>query len=250
MIMMAENQPAHSAARWHFHPIISPRAHQEVVTQITYAILSGAFQPEERLPNIDVLAKLMNVSKPVVGEALKVLSSANIVRTQRGINGGLTVGSNRIPDDILAVTAPLQHLGVRDVVEARKPIEIQLCLLAAQRATAEDFAAMQACIDGLLENRNGDLALRLRFDQLFHYAIGRAARSAALALYQHQVLEHLFISMRQYFADIEDVDDVARMHTLTMEAIRRRDTAEIVRVVEAHLAPLEESVGSDMPDDS
>ena len=77
------------SGRWHFHPILSARAHEEVVAQITYSILSGAFSSNERLPNINALAQMMGVSKPVVGEALKVLSAAGVVRTQRGINGGL-----------------------------------------------------------------------------------------------------------------------------------------------------------------
>ena len=230
------------SARWHFHPIISARAHEEVVAQITFAILSGAFRPEERLPNIDALAKLMSVSKPVVGEALKVLSGAGVVKTQRGINGGLTVSTNNVPDTILAMTAPLRHLGIKEILEARKPIELQLSLLASQRATAADFEAMQLCIDMLREHRHSDLALRIRFDHLFHYTIGRTAQSSALSLYQHQILEHLFIRMRRYFSDIENVDEVVEIHSMTLEAIRSADPERIRKTIDIHLRPLEEMV--------
>lgn len=230
------------SVRWHFHPIMSARAHEEVVAQITFAILSGAFKPEERLPNIDALARMMGVSKPVVGEALKVLSAAEIVRTQRGINGGLTVNTNNVPDTILAITAPLRHLGVKEILEARKPIEVQLSLLAAKRAGPKDFQAMQLCIDRLREHRNSDLALRIRFDHLFHYTVGRTAQSGALSLYQHQILEHLFIRMRPYFSDIENVDEVVEVHSMTLEAIRDGDPKEITRVIDIHLKPLEDAV--------
>src|SRR5262249_14302268 len=144
---MRSEDTAELSMGWHFHPIISARAHEEVIAQITFAILSGAFKPEERLPNILALAKMMGVSKPVVGEALKVLSAAGVVRTQRGINGGLTVSTNNVPDTILAMTAPLRHLGVKEILEARRPIELQLALLAAERAGPDDFDAMQLCID-------------------------------------------------------------------------------------------------------
>jgi GntR family transcriptional regulator, transcriptional repressor for pyruvate dehydrogenase complex len=228
--------------KWHFHPIANPRAHEEVVEQITFAILSGAFASGERLPNVEALARTMGVSKPVIGEALKVLTKAGVVRAQRGVHGGLTVDNVDVPDSILSLTAPLRHFEVREIVEARRPIELQLALLAGERATEDDFAALQVCIDRLREHRHSDLANRIRFDHLFHYTIGRTARSSALALYQHQILENLYARMQRYFTDIEDVDGVIRLHEMTLAALRTRDPAAIAEAIDVHLTPLEKIV--------
>jgi GntR family transcriptional repressor for pyruvate dehydrogenase complex len=225
--------------QWHFHPITNPRAHEGVVEQITFAILSGAFATGERLPNVEALARSMGVSKPVIGEALKVLTRAGVVKAQRGVHGGLSVANADVPDSVMALTAPLRHFELREIIEARRPIELQLSLLAGERATEEDFAAMQVCIDRLREHRHSDLANRIRFDHLFHYTIGRTARSSALALYQHQILENLYARMRSYFADIEDVDSVIRLHEMTLEAIRTRRPAAITEAIDIHLKPLE-----------
>lgn len=227
---------------WHFHPITNPRAHEEVVEQITFAILSGAYGAGERLPNVEALAKTMGVSKPVIGEALKVLTKAGVVKAQRGVHGGLSVDNVDVPDSIMALTAPLRHFEVREIIEARRPIELQLALLAGERATEEDFAAMQVCIDRLREHRATDLPNRIRFDHLFHYTIGRTARSSALALYQHQILENLYARMRSYFADIEDVESVISLHEMTLAAIRTRDPATITEAIDIHLKPLEKVV--------
>jgi GntR family transcriptional regulator, transcriptional repressor for pyruvate dehydrogenase complex len=228
--------------RWHFHPITNPRAHEEVVEQITFAILSGAFGAGERLPNVEALARTMGVSKPVIGEALKVLTKAGVVRAQRGVHGGLSVEKVDVPDSITNLTGPLRHFEVREIIEARRPIELQLALLAGQRATEEDFAAMQVTIDRLREHRHSDLANRIRFDHLFHYTIGRTARSSALALYQHQILENLYVRMRSYFADIEDVDSVIILHEKTLAAIRTRKPEAITEAIDVHLIPLERVV--------
>lgn len=230
--------------RWHFHPIINSRAHEEVVEQITFAILSGAYAPGERLPNIEQLSRAMGVSKPVIGEALKILTQAKVVRAQRGSSGGLTVLTNNVPESVMALTAPLRHLSLSEIVEARHPIELQLALLAAKRATEEDFEALQVCIDRLREHRKSDLALRIRFDHLFHYTIGRTARSGALALYQHQILEQLFVRMRDYFASNEDVDKVIALHERTLKAIRSRKPARIAAAIAEHLQPLQEAVAA------
>ncbi len=228
--------------RWHFHPIANPRAHEEVVEQITFAILSGAFGSGERLPNVEALARTMGVSKPVIGEALKVLTKAGVVKAQRGIHGGLSVDNVDVPDSVLTITAPLSHFEVREIVEARRPVELQVALLAGERATETDFAAMQVCIDRLREHRNSDLSNRIRFDHLFHYTIGRTARSRALALYQHQILENLYVRMGPYFAEIEEVDSVIRLHEMTLDAIRTRDPAAIAEAIDVHLTPLEKVI--------
>jgi GntR family transcriptional regulator, transcriptional repressor for pyruvate dehydrogenase complex len=227
---------------WHFYPISNPRAHEEVVEQITFAILSGAFGAGERLPNVEALARTMGVSKPVIGEALKVLTRAGVVRAQRGVHGGLTVDNVDVPDSILALTAPLRHFEIREIIEARRPVELQLALLAGERATDEDFTAMQVCIDRLREHSHSDLTNRIRFDHLFHYTIGRTARSRTLALYQHQILENLYARMRSYFADIEDVEGVISLHEMTLAAIRTRDATEITEAIDTHLKPLEKVV--------
>ncbi len=227
---------------WHFYPISNPRAHEEVVEQITFAILSGAFGTGERLPNVEGLARTMGVSKPVIGEALKVLTKAGVVRAQRGVHGGLTVDNVDVPDSILALTAPIRHFEIREIIEARRPIELQLALLAGERATEQDFHSMEVCIDRLREHSQSDLTNRIRFDHLFHYTIGRTARSRTLALYQHQILENLYARMRDYFADIEDVNGVIALHEMTLEAIRTRDPARIAEAIDVHLKPLEKVV--------
>jgi GntR family transcriptional regulator, transcriptional repressor for pyruvate dehydrogenase complex len=231
-----------TAERWHFHPITNTRAHEEVVEQITFAILSGAYQPGERLPNIEALARLMGVSKPVVGEALKVLAGASVIRALRGVHGGVVVETNEVPEQILAIAGPLRHMALTEIVEARRPIELQIALLAAQRATPEDYAAMEETIDRLRTHRKSELGMRVRFDHQFHYLMGRAARNSALALYQHQILEHLFVRMRAYFLEIEDVDSVIELHEDTLAALRTSDPARITQAIDVHLKPLEQVV--------
>src|SRR4051794_24812375 len=87
--------------RWHFHAITNSRAHEEVIEQIAFAILSGAYAPGEKLPNMEQLSRAMGVSKPVVGEELKVLTKAKVVRAQRGSSGGLSVLTDNVPDSIM-----------------------------------------------------------------------------------------------------------------------------------------------------
>jgi GntR family transcriptional regulator, transcriptional repressor for pyruvate dehydrogenase complex len=77
--------------RARFHPVTNPRAHEEVIDQITRAIRAGYFAPGDSLPYLEELAQSMRVSKPTVGAALKVLSKAAVIETRRGSTGGVIV---------------------------------------------------------------------------------------------------------------------------------------------------------------
>lgn len=228
--------------KWMFHPISNSRAHEEVIDQITFAVQAGAFEPGERLPQIDELSRSMNVSRPVVGEALKVLSQAGIVRVQRGINGGVTVLNTSIPESVMAIGMPNLLTDISEIVEARRPIELQIATLVGQRANEEDFETLESCIEAQSEHRRSTLEKRIRYDHLFHYNMGRAARSQLLALYQHQILEQIFLRLRSYFKNIEDVDTVIELHRETLRALRTRDRKKIEKAIDRHLTPLEQAV--------
>jgi GntR family transcriptional regulator, transcriptional repressor for pyruvate dehydrogenase complex len=233
------------AGAWEFHPIANARAHEAVIEQITFAIRASAFAPGDRLPPIDSLSRTMKVSKPVIGEALKVLSRAGVLRVQRGINGGQTVLTSEIPEEIMALSAPDLHLSVPEILEARRPVEIQLAILAGERASEADFGLLDGCIQQLRSHRQAELDQRIRFDHLFHYNIGRAARSRALAQFQHQILEQLFLKLRLYFQEIEDIDAVIELHEETLTALRTRKKKVIERAINRHLQPLEHAVMRD-----
>lgn len=186
----------------------------------------------------------MGGSKLVIGEALKLLSRAKVVRVQRGVTGGVFVLTDNVSDSVMATTTPLRYLSLSEIVEARQPIEFRLAILAAERGTEQDFDKLQSCVEGLSERRYQDLAVRIRFDHFFHYTIGRISRSRALALYQHQILEQLFLRMYEYFAFNEDVGTVIEMHQRTADAIRSRDVDQITVAITEHMSSLESATAS------
>lgn len=240
----AQNIDYRQTEPWPFRPISGPRAHEEVVDQITFAIRAGAFKPGERLPNIEDLASLMAVSKPTIGEAVKVLSRAGVLAAHRGIGGGLTVESDNIPHAIMGLASSWRAATLTELAEARRPIEVQIALLAAERGGPAEFEVLEHSIQRLIEHADGDPGSRIYYDHLFHYSLGRAARSDLLAYYQHQILEQLYLQMRSYFDIHEDVQAVIDLHRSTLEAVQHGVPEEIVAAIDDHLKPLEEYVAA------
>lgn len=228
-----------------FTPIVGARAHEEVVDQITFAIRSGAFRPGEKLPNVEELAAQFAVSKPTIGEALRVLSQEGLVETRRGVNGGATVLSDSVPRTLIRIAAGNRETGLRELLEARRGVEMEIARLAALRATEEDFERMQESIDRFEtfisdRSRGNDQVQQLYLDYLFHYAMGHAARSDLLAYYQHQVLQQLVPAIQDYIVTSQDPQVVLTVHTKVLKAIRTRRQDEVDQAMDEDLRLVED----------
>ena len=221
-----------------FHPVKGHRIQYEVIDQITFAIRAGVFAPGDRLPALDDLAGRLEVSRSVVIEAVRSLSLAGVIATQRGKGGGLTVVTSNIPVALLGLSSN-NFDKLPDILEARRAIEMQLALLCAERATPEEFDAMETSVRRLVESRDADRLERRHWDHLFHYQMARAARSEVLAYLQHQILERLSVVLHTYFQEDEDPLEVEVLHRETLDCLRAGDRDSITRVIDRHLAPLE-----------
>jgi GntR family transcriptional regulator, transcriptional repressor for pyruvate dehydrogenase complex len=224
-----------------FRPIRGHRTQYEVIDQITFAIRAGVYAPGDRLPSLEELASRLGVSRSVVIEAVRSLSVAGVVSTQRGNGGGLTVMTSNIPVALLGLsTNKFERLP--DLLEARRAVELQLALLCAQRATADDFDAMELSVRRLAESREADHLEQRHWDHLFHYQMARAARSEVLAYMQHQILERLTVVLETYFTQYEDPQEVEALHRETLDSLRSGNPRRIEKAIDRHLAPLEQLV--------
>ena len=216
-----------------FHAVTPTRVHEDVVGQIVFAIRSGVLRAGDRLPTIEALAESTGVSKPVIGEAVRVLREHGVVESKRGVQGGVTVLTEEVPVDLLRIPG-WREAGLTELVEARRPIETELSLLAGERATPEDLAAMRASIERLEATAKMPDASFLRFDHLFHYQVGRAARSEMLAYYQHRILSAIAVVLHEYELYHEDRDLVVVTHREVLNAIEARDADMIRHACERH----------------
>jgi GntR family transcriptional repressor for pyruvate dehydrogenase complex len=222
-----------------FQPILGSRAMLEVADQLTMAIMGGYFREGERLPTVDKLATAMRVSKPTVGEAVRLLAEEGVLEARRGATGGIIVTSSVIPVPLLTLTRRQRGRTLGEVVEARRPIELQLARFAAVRATDEDFEALEAANEYLIASR-GDDAQWAQANNLFHIHIGRAARTELLASFQFVILQELALLLDGYSDEYADADRTIREHVSSLEALRTRDPDRAEATMDEHLREFEE----------
>ena len=195
--------------------IDTQRAYADIRDRITSLDLAPGAQVNEQQ-----LAEDMDLGLSPVREALKLLAHENlIVITPRH---GLYVADVNIPD--------LQQLS-----EMRLTLEALSARLAAERATPDDIAVLDALRQEQVATAGADSRGLLDLDHRFHKAIAGAARNKYLAA----ALERLFgLSQRLWYLALprlEGLPSAVGKHLDLVEAIRRGDADRAEETMREHV---------------
>ena len=130
-----------------FEPVATRRTFEEAVEQIAEKVKAGDLHVGDRLPSERELAARMQISRPTLREAIKVLAEAGVLEVRRGQAGGIFVAAELIPRELLRSRQEIRVSEVAGVLEARRLLEPRVAQLAAVHASEDDFAVMAALIE-------------------------------------------------------------------------------------------------------
>jgi DNA-binding FadR family transcriptional regulator len=140
-------------------------------------ITSGRLQPGERLPPEPELCVKTGVSRSTVREALRLLASQHLIVTTRGVTGGSFVvhpDAEQLADGLSTGFTLLTNsdgVGLADLVELRRALEVPAAGLAAYRRTEQNLAEIRgAFFDPVVD----DLDTMMIAHAAFHIALAKA----------------------------------------------------------------------------
>jgi DNA-binding FadR family transcriptional regulator len=148
--------------------------HGHTLDQLGEAIVGGRYPPGASIPPEPILCDELGVSRTVVREAVKSLVAKGMLVT------GPKVGTRVMPSDqwnwfdpdVVAwqSKAGLTREFLRDLQELRRVVEPAAVRLAAERATAQDIAGVEAAYAGMKHaiEQGGDY---VRHDLAFHQGL-------------------------------------------------------------------------------
>ncbi|HEV2075963.1 MAG TPA: FCD domain-containing protein [Thermoleophilaceae bacterium] len=228
-----------------FEPVSTRCTFEEAVEQIADRVRSGDLAPGDRLPSERHLAAQMRISRPTVREAVKMLAEAGVLEVRRGQSGGIFVLSELVPRRLVHSSWEVRVSEVSGVLEARRLLEPRVAQLAAVHAGEPDFGSMKASIDRQRELaakpdflRHEDLFLQL--DLKFHLDIARATGNSTIVSLMRSLFRRLEIA-RDMAVHAPTVPDwTIDIHERTLDAVRAADFEGIDRVMDEHLAQLEQ----------
>lgn len=127
-------------------------AYEQLADRLRTRILSGELAPGDRLPIEPELCEQYGVSRTTVREALRQLSSQNLIVTTRGVTGGsyVTAPEPAHISDFLAASIGMlalhEGVSVDALVEVRDLLEVPAARLAARRRTPAQLDRLRAAV--------------------------------------------------------------------------------------------------------
>lgn len=194
----------------------------QIYAALRRSIFEGHLLPGTQLRE-QHLATRFGVSQNTVREALIQLLHVGLVQ--------------RSPNRATYVTK-LSEQEIRERIKVRLPLEVQACLGASDRMTAEDFEQLEQMAERLahtirVNNYSGFAAADLEF----HRHIWKLAGNNTL----YRVLDELtaplfaFLNIYQHERSV-NLADVALSHEPILKALRDGDAAQIEEVITQHIA--------------
>ena len=164
-----------------FAPVETSSTADEVVLRMEALLLDGVLRAGERLPSERELASDLDISRPVLRDALKTLEERGLIESRHG-------GGTFVADIIGEVfSRPLTELISRheratiDYLEYRRELEGLTAELAARRATAADRELLSGILSGMRSAHEvADIVAEREADVELHNAIGECAHNVIL----------------------------------------------------------------------
>lgn len=209
-------------------------ASARVAEQLRDLIASGNLAPGDRLPSENELARALQVSRPVVREALRGLAMLGLVETRQG--GGATVTdltAERLLEP-LGFYLSLRDHSTAEVFRARALIDAGLAHDAALRASEAERAQLLDIARTGFDLVGDPTGFRV-LDARFHALIMDAAGNAFLAAVS-RALYSLDMELRRRASAMPGVlDRSARQHEEIARAIAEGDAPRAALAMTAHV---------------
>ena len=205
-----------------------PRVHAAVVRGLGQRILSGSIKSGEALPNQYQLCADLAVSRTALREAIRVLTAKGLVETRprTGTRVRPREAWNLLDPDILGWTDAAPDLDfVRSLMEARHIIEPAAAELAAQRASAQDIARIEAALLGMTRWLPRDIEACCRADLEFHSAVLGASHNHVLQQLIGTISAALMSGFRLSTHLARSYAATLSAHAEVLDRIRLRDPA-------------------------
>jgi GntR family transcriptional regulator, transcriptional repressor for pyruvate dehydrogenase complex len=168
--------------------------------QLESLILSGSLQPGELLPTERELGKMLGVSRTVVRETVRLLAAKGLVELTPGSGTYVrAIGASLIRDSVNLLLRA-NRLTPEQIYEVRSVLEISVAGLAAERAGAEEIAALEEEIS-TLQRENSQPAEYARHDFLFHIRLAEATGNPLFLALINSISTVTIRTMSQMYAE-------------------------------------------------
>jgi GntR family transcriptional regulator, transcriptional repressor for pyruvate dehydrogenase complex len=215
-------------------------ASEQVAIQIQHYVQNEGLAPGDFLGREEDLAAEFGVSRPTLREALKLLSSGNLIRATKGPGGGIFVahtaeqGMGRSLSEAIAMMLETESVSLHELLDARVLLEVPLAGLAAYQPDEETLTRLRAAVDAAAaESDNVEVVSAA--DAEIHQTIAAAAGNRMIQALTTWIFEVLQPSLVEVLEPAIVHSAIVEQHEALVAAVEKGDPARAERAMKDHL---------------
>ncbi|MFK8252255.1 FadR/GntR family transcriptional regulator [Ancylobacter terrae] len=219
-------------------PLRPPKLAESIADHIEGLILEGVLRPGERLASERDLAERLEVSRPSLREAIRLLETRGLLETGR--NGTV------VAEFLASLTAPLAGLlrsdarVTDDYFEYREGVEGKAAGLAALRATGPERQAVRSCLAAMEEaHRLDDPEKEAETDIELHRLVYEASHNLVILhvmrAFSEMLRRDIFFSRIKVFRQDGVREALLEQHRAIGAAVVSGDVAAAEAASRAHM---------------
>jgi GntR family transcriptional repressor for pyruvate dehydrogenase complex len=215
-----------------------PSLADKVAAMMLETIVSQRMRPGDKLPSERELGEQFAVSRTVIREAVRSLAAKGLVEVRSGSGLRIAAVDGRAVRDSLAFfLRGNDALDYEKVHEVRSVLEVQMAASAAERASAEDIAALEkACRE--MEQAGDDVEAETRHDVEFHRALAHATQNELYIVLLDAIGDAL-VEVRRATLQLGSLEDALTSHRAILACVVQRDPEGAREAMRAHLETVE-----------
>ena len=197
-------------------PVSRPSVPDQVFTRLCDLIITGQYEPGERLPTQRALASDFGVNMASVREAIKRLEQLRLVEVRHG-DATRVLDWRRTGLEALTLLGVVDESVVRPLFEARRLVLAQVARLAAERRSDEQAAQVAEAVAGVAAAPDDDTAQQA--DWAFVSAVIGASNNLVFELIGNSVRELYLAHSDRFLAIVADREELTPLYQAVAESI-------------------------------
>ncbi|WP_125152036.1 FadR/GntR family transcriptional regulator [Clostridium rectalis] len=218
-------------------PIKNKKTYFQIIQTFIDSILNNKLDYGEKLYNEGELMEILNVSRPTLREALRVMEFLGIVTVSP--RKGIAISNPKNNNYYLPLTYILafEKTSNTDLFELRMSIEIEMVGIAALRATEEDFIILKKISEDLIKLPKGDIKKFTELDQLFHITILNCAKNNLCSKLMNTLNVLIYNQLEQIHKALTNDDrfNTIEKHSAIYKALISRNEEKARQAMRDHL---------------
>lgn len=195
-------------------------------------IIENGLKPGDRLPSMAKLTEAVGVSRPVVREALQILSTLGIVDVRVGEGTFVCPFNLKYLQEYMSYYQAIQPESLEHILEVRLYTELAVVELAIERGKEEDFQRLDRIVLEMeLALRSGNVDEMIRLDFRFHEALVQMTGNMFWGHYLKSMI-HLFVRQTP---NSERMRGPVEEHRRLVECMRKGDVTQAKQYIRQHV---------------